>query len=127
MKSARPARAATLWLSRPGGVAERPGQCIVGHDAEPDLVGHDQPCPAWIGKHRLELGAGCIGIIARPKLVAQPQCQAIDQHRLPLALRSKGAGQIERSIESVPALAPPRPVDGDPLSHLLVEGYAVAT
>ena len=122
MKSTRSAMAATRWLSRPGGVAERPGQCIVGHDA--------RARPRWTRRtmaraaRQAPLAARRIAassVIAGQHLVGQPQRQAIDQHRRPRRTL-EGRRPDRAAHRGAPALAAPRPVHGDALGHLVVKG-----
>ena len=115
-------RAATRWLSRPGGVAEAAGERIVGHDAEADLVGDDEPGAARRGQHGGEpADSASRSCSASMRLVSQSVRQSTSTGRPSGTAASAPARSSGASTVFQPA---PRRArwSGDALRHLVVEG-----
>ena len=117
--------AASRWLSMPWQVAEPPGQRVVRHDAEADLVGdqHGRPGPRRPAPLAVSPSAASMSNARRPSdwtatasgnRPAPPRRQA----------RLERAGKIVRRFDRPPAGIAPCLMRGDALGHLVVARLA---
>src|SRR5258708_7747373 len=110
------ARRGDVLVEAAGGIAEAARQRVVGHDAEPDLVGDEHDRAGEPRQAREQGLARGLEIAAGEQQVAEPQGQAVDQDR-PVGARvaRQRAGELERFLDGRPAGAAPRAMLGDAL------------
>ena len=108
----RSARAARRWLSRPCRVAEPPRERVVGHDAEPDLVGdqhHQAPSRARECLFQPAISASTSA--SASMRLRQPERQTVDQNGRSRRRSRKRQREIMRRLDRAASrLAAPRPV-----------------
>ena len=105
-------------------VTEIPGEPVVGHETEADLVRHEdngagQPVHGFAQP-------GCLGrdITFAKGTIGKPEGQAIDEDR-PAGIRFpfKQSGEVELFFKRGPVRAAPIAVEPDSLAHLVIAGF----
>ena len=112
-----------LLVQEPGLIAEPPGERIVGHDAEADLVCDEEERIGTFGDETGQRAAGRADIHVAENEIGGPQRQAINQNHWAFGTNKtfEAGDQIKRRLMGLPPVAARRLVVGDACLHFRIK------
>ena len=105
------------------GVTKIARQLVLGHDAQPDLVGHQHHRARHAREGVNEMRRLRLRVAAVGHEVAEPKGEAVDDHRhMGVGLAGKRSGEVEGLLDGAPSIAAPGAMLRDSRRHLGVAG-----